>query len=210
MHLWLRIRRGSLRNRHGRKAGRIIPVRAPRFVIGTAADCQLRCASLIISRQHCAIDFESDRIVVRDLGSRTGTFVNGSRIDRSACLFHGDRLRVGRLEFEIVLNGSRRQTSRGGESRRGSQSGRETVHHATDTMVDLVVGAVKTAREQIQRADGPHKPDAPAKDQPTSLTRQRSPTHKPDAPAKDQPTSLTRQRSPTHKPDAPAKSNPQA
>jgi predicted component of type VI protein secretion system len=49
---------------------------------------------------------EDDRIIVRDDASQGGTFVNDTRIETTACLFHGDRLRVGKLEFEAVISPS--------------------------------------------------------------------------------------------------------
>lgn len=42
------------------------------------------------------------KLFVRDLQSETGTFVDGEQITDSTQLNAGDRLRVGRLEFEIV------------------------------------------------------------------------------------------------------------
>lgn len=47
-----------------------------------------------VSPYHCRIDEEDGVLVVRDLGSKHGTFVNESRV-REACLWPGSKLTVG-------------------------------------------------------------------------------------------------------------------
>jgi len=103
MVLKLRILRGKLLDPRGHSAGQEIVVRANRFLIGTAPNCHLRCASRLVGRYHCAVESEADRVVLHDGGNITGTYLNGGRLEGSACLFHGDRLRVGRLELEVVM-----------------------------------------------------------------------------------------------------------
>jgi len=85
----------------GVHAGKEIPVRRARFIIGRSKECQLRPGCNLVSRRHCAILREGGRIVVEDLGSTNGTFVNGSRIDSPHPLSHGDRLDVGSMKFEV-------------------------------------------------------------------------------------------------------------
>ena len=86
---------------HGKQAGKSIPVEGARFFIGRAEDCQLRPHSELISRHHCGITVEDDVVLLRDFGSKNGTFVNGSRIVDEVELHPGDRLQVGALEFEV-------------------------------------------------------------------------------------------------------------
>jgi pSer/pThr/pTyr-binding forkhead associated (FHA) protein len=87
----------------GSRAGQRLKVPAWPLVIGRAETCDLRLNSDQISRLHCELRHESDGIVVRDLRSRNGTFVNGSRIEAATILVAGDRLRVGGIEFELVV-----------------------------------------------------------------------------------------------------------
>jgi pSer/pThr/pTyr-binding forkhead associated (FHA) protein len=63
----------------------------------------MRCRSSTISAHHCEIRFESDAAIVQDLYSETGTFVNDERVHREQALRAGDCLRVGRLEFEVLV-----------------------------------------------------------------------------------------------------------
>jgi len=89
----------------GKSAGKEIAVPVERFLIGRGDDCHMRPKSEAISRNHCAIlvNQEADEVVVRDLNSRNGTFVNGERIGSDTPLNSGDQLLVGRLEFEVVI-----------------------------------------------------------------------------------------------------------
>lgn len=49
-------------------------------VIGRSADCSLRIASSLVSRQHCKFTITEEAVMVRDLGSSNGTFVNGTKL----------------------------------------------------------------------------------------------------------------------------------
>lgn len=89
----------------GSSAGQEIPVKDPIYLIGRADECQLRPKSAHISRRHCEIAQQDARTTVRDLNSRTGTWVNGVRIpvDRRVELNTGDQLKIGPLEFEVLV-----------------------------------------------------------------------------------------------------------
>jgi pSer/pThr/pTyr-binding forkhead associated (FHA) protein len=54
----------------------------------------------LVSRLHCQLSAQEDRLEVVDLSSTNGTFVNDKRVER-AVLASGDRLRVGRIELTI-------------------------------------------------------------------------------------------------------------
>ena len=47
-----------------------------------------------VSREHAIIEADGEKFVIKDLGSRFGTFVNDKKIEQST-LVHGDRVRVG-------------------------------------------------------------------------------------------------------------------
>lgn len=87
----------------GKPEGKEIPVRVPRFIIGRDPDCQLRPASPLISKKHCAFVLNGDTVIVEDYGSTNGTFVNDEPVDGSRALAHGDRVKVGPLEFQAKL-----------------------------------------------------------------------------------------------------------
>jgi DNA-binding CsgD family transcriptional regulator len=58
-----------------------------------------------VSRVHAVIDELGGSWSVRDVGSRNGTFVNGTRVSGDARLSPGDELRIGRTR--IVLRADR-------------------------------------------------------------------------------------------------------
>jgi predicted component of type VI protein secretion system len=88
----------------GSRAGTEIPVGAAKFLIGRGEDCQLRPQSDMVSRHHCMLTIQNAQLTVSDLGSRNGTFVNGEKITDATQLKLGDKLRVGPLEFEILID----------------------------------------------------------------------------------------------------------
>jgi predicted component of type VI protein secretion system len=89
----------------GKNAGVEIAVAGPQFLIGRADECQLRPKSDFVSRRHAAIIINDAKATIRDLGSRTGTFVNGAQlaVNKPVEIANGDTVKVGPLEFTIVV-----------------------------------------------------------------------------------------------------------
>jgi pSer/pThr/pTyr-binding forkhead associated (FHA) protein/GAF domain-containing protein len=73
------------------------------FTIGRHSSNLLRLSGSSVSRRHCQITRTSDGFVIEDLGSLTGTYVNGHRISQSAQVKDGFRFRVGDTEFLFSL-----------------------------------------------------------------------------------------------------------
>ena len=76
---------GKLVSINGRNPGREVPLANGTFRIGRDRDCQLRPTSGAISPRHCEFAVSPEGVRVRDLMSRSGTFVNGSRIRCDDC-----------------------------------------------------------------------------------------------------------------------------
>ena len=93
----------SLKVQNGAKSGQELAVRTSKFFVGRGEDCHLRPKSDLISRHHCVLLVEESTVVVRDLGSRNGTFVNGQRITAESELKSGDELKIGPLEFQVIM-----------------------------------------------------------------------------------------------------------
>lgn len=53
------------------------------LIVGRDEACDVRIMDRTVSREHCAIErVEGDAVVLRDLGSKGGTFVSGHRVGR--------------------------------------------------------------------------------------------------------------------------------
>lgn len=106
MKVKLKVVHGKLKGKGGENAGLEVAISKSRFVIGTAGDCHMRCPSSVISPHHCEISVRGGEVRLRDLDSESGTYLNDERIGPEQTVRAGDRLRVGRLEFEVVIERS--------------------------------------------------------------------------------------------------------
>ena len=94
----------KLKVMQGVQSGREVAVPKGRFLIGRGEECHLRPRSEAISRQHCEIRVSDNQVLVRDLGSKNGVHVNGDRLAEDCMIKTGDKLQVGPLLFEFVVD----------------------------------------------------------------------------------------------------------
>ena len=69
-------------------------------LVGRAKECDIQIAERRLSRRHCKLTHENGRVVLRDLGSQNGTYVNRRRIPAQYQLEHGDVLNFA--EYAIL------------------------------------------------------------------------------------------------------------
>ncbi|SMP43988.1 FHA domain-containing protein [Neorhodopirellula lusitana] len=95
----------KLRVQSGSHAGKEIEVSQDKFLIGRSDSCQLRPKSESVSRKHCILAIKDGRLLIQDLKSRNGTFVNEKRLppDKAKVLKDSDVIRVGKLSFVLVI-----------------------------------------------------------------------------------------------------------
>ncbi|MFN7019950.1 MAG: FHA domain-containing protein [Phycisphaerales bacterium] len=80
------------------------------LVIGRSSECKLRVPVDSVSRQHCELSVNDDEeLVIRDLKSSNGTFVNRERVATARELVPGDLLSIGPVVFVVRLEGHPRQ-----------------------------------------------------------------------------------------------------
>ena len=80
----------------GGASGQQLKVSKGVAVIGRAPIAELRVEDDGISRTHARIRAETNRAWVEDMGSRNGTFVNGTKVTTPVELRDGDKIQVGR------------------------------------------------------------------------------------------------------------------
>jgi pSer/pThr/pTyr-binding forkhead associated (FHA) protein len=85
----------------GKSAGRTISIKRNKLLIGRAEECDVRPLSEEVSRRHCAVHVGPAEVWVEDLGSRNGTFVNGTKITERTQVKDGDMIRVGGLQLKV-------------------------------------------------------------------------------------------------------------
>jgi len=87
----------------GKASGKSIPITLSQFLIGRDPQCNLRPASAVISKRHCAILIKDGKVLVRDFDSTNGTFVNDEPLKGEREVHHDDNLRVGPLTFRLTI-----------------------------------------------------------------------------------------------------------
>lgn len=87
----------------GKVKGKEIPVRAFPFLIGRDPQCQLRPASALVSKRHCAILLRENKVFVHDFQSTNGTFVNDRQIMGDIEIRNEDHVTVGPMKFAVRI-----------------------------------------------------------------------------------------------------------
>lgn len=90
----------SLRILNGKFAGQSFQLRSGPTTIGRAPTCDIVISSQNISKEHARIEILADKIILTDLGSRNGTFVNGVQI-KSQKISSGDKIALNDMILEI-------------------------------------------------------------------------------------------------------------
>lgn len=92
----------SLKAKTGSLAGRTFPVPVVgKLVVGRATNCDIQLPANSVSRQHAEVQLSGDKLVVRDLNSSNGTFVNRKKVAESE-LKAGDEVRFDTFSFEVA------------------------------------------------------------------------------------------------------------
>lgn len=86
----------------GRHKGRKIRLTDPETIIGRGEDAKIRISSNDVSRHHCVLKSRPEDVLVKDLASRNGTFVNGRPIEGEMILKPGGTLAVGPMVLKLL------------------------------------------------------------------------------------------------------------
>jgi hypothetical protein len=73
------------------------------FLVGRSKQAHLQMRDSYFSRMHFMIEMNPPDCRLTDMGSRNGTYVNGQRVQQTADLRHGDRIKAGHTVLLIAI-----------------------------------------------------------------------------------------------------------
>jgi EAL domain-containing protein (putative c-di-GMP-specific phosphodiesterase class I) len=114
-------------------------VDASRFTVGRRTDASLCIPSQTVSREHAELTVVEDGLLLRDLGSTNGTYVNGTRAAQPCTVHHGDLLQFGQVVFRGV--------------QQSTESGSQTIE---EDSCDRALALIQFDQLMTQRAVTPH------------------------------------------------------
>ncbi len=92
---------GRLVRMNGPQQDRKIELPSPVCVLGRAPTASVRLEDESVSKEHARLSRDGDRVVIEDLGSSNGTFVNGRRVHDKAEIRPGDLIRLGSVILKL-------------------------------------------------------------------------------------------------------------
>src|SRR5215469_2581945 len=84
--------------------GRSHELNVDKTTIGRVDDNTFQVADPSVSSHHCEVLLRGNEVVIRDLNSTNGTFINGEKISESV-LKAGQTLRLGQIELQLLTEG---------------------------------------------------------------------------------------------------------
>lgn len=90
----------AIRANHSALANKVYPI-GGETTLGRAPECDLSFSVTHLSRKHAQLYLRNGQLMVKDLGSANGTFVNGKQVEESR-LNRGDELRLDTLSFTVI------------------------------------------------------------------------------------------------------------
>jgi two-component system cell cycle response regulator len=89
---------------HGEDLGRKYDLGDGPLSIGRSAKSDIEIDQDSVSRHHARVAHDGSRVVVKDLGSTNGTFVNDAHIDGEHGLRNGDLIKIGRTVLKFIAS----------------------------------------------------------------------------------------------------------
>ena len=80
--------------------GRTHDLKAEKTTVGRVEDNTFQIAEPSVSSHHCEVLLRGNDIIIKDLNSTNGTFINGEKISESA-IKPGQILRLGQIEMRL-------------------------------------------------------------------------------------------------------------
>ena len=109
------------------------------IVIGRGGELDIVLVEDMVSRKHAKITTQGGKIVIQDLGSTNGTFVNGEKIKR-ARLKEGDRVLIGTSILKLIAAADAKNQLTG--SREQVNATLEAISRSTANKTDVTKGEI--------------------------------------------------------------------
>ena len=81
--------------------GRNVKLRGGGHVIGRSPDADIIIDDPYASEYHARVGLQDGQVLVHDLGSTNGTYVNGRRVTTPAAVATGDTVQIGKTILEV-------------------------------------------------------------------------------------------------------------
>jgi len=94
----------TLAVRAGGPPGAVFRLAAPAVMIGREPSSDVFLDDVTVSRRHAEVEVGERGVVLRDLGSLNGTYVNRRRIEGDEPLESGDEIQIGKFRL-VYLSG---------------------------------------------------------------------------------------------------------
>lgn len=93
--------------RRGNRPEEVIPVQKARVIVGRTEGADIVVPDDVLSRRQCAFDFSTGEVVIQDLNSTCGTYVNGESVGYGGgrALRAGDVVSMANVQFELRAAG---------------------------------------------------------------------------------------------------------
>ena len=112
------------------------------LVVGRNSDCGVCIPTDEISRQHAKLQVVPDGVMIEDMGSANGTFVNNQRVHAGTLLKPGDELRMDTVRFLLMSPGMDAPSAAAARSDTPAPATEEKSGNALWVVAGLVVVAV--------------------------------------------------------------------
>jgi pSer/pThr/pTyr-binding forkhead associated (FHA) protein len=84
--------------------GRTHDLNVDKTTIGRVDDNTFQIADPSVSSHHCEVELRGTDVIIKDLNSTNGSFINGEKISESV-LKPGQTLRLGQIELQLLTEG---------------------------------------------------------------------------------------------------------
>ena len=85
----------------GNQEAQRVRLRSQGHVLGRSPDADLPIDDPYASEFHARVGLQDDKVIVHDLGSTNGTYVNGRRVTSPTSVSRGDTVQIGKTTLEV-------------------------------------------------------------------------------------------------------------